>query len=322
MKKKRTLLSTYTIRVYDDTSTVCQLDNFDGSTDFYDFLKKFVLEVYQNVKKGATDKDNATLHLTFDELPIHDDTTRTIYGFLSSGVGGDEFTVREQGTNISKYKSDPNSDVTFRDLFLYIQIPRDKDYGYVIIQKKRELGAKNLLNTAITAYLNEQERLRYKSQIYNALDGRVYQKMISEGNLKKINFIKRSLPSTMEELYDSTSENTSKGVLTTTLQAHGGLSEYWKSFVDGIYNKIKKNDKIELDGVGEKIDEMEFQLEYNGKIKTFHVRNTQRTLPDIDVTTDLTHDENGKPTVDSLLDVSNNLVKDFLSLKPMHASQN
>jgi len=272
-------------------------------------------DVFANVKKSPSFKDNTSLHLALDERAISNSSTRTVYGHVSSGVGGDKFSVRIEGQTNTEFKSDPNIHITFRNLFFYLQLPRDKTYGYLIIQKKRDVGAKRLLEKALNKYLREQGYSQYVAKINYMLNGRVYDRMMSEGNLKNIDFIKKTIPATMEQFY-SDGPNTEKGTLTTSIRSPFSLSPYWKDYIDRLFKKEHRDSTIELlDGL-DSFNEIEFELELNGKIKTFHVFDKGRTLPDVEVSTDLEFDEFNEPTVESLVNVSSSLIDDMLTLKP------
>jgi len=171
---------------------------------------------------------------------------------------------------------------------------------------------------SLNLYLKEKGYSDYLVSITNLLNKRVYDTMMKSGNLKKIDFIKRSIPNTIDELYASPKEYSSKGTLTTTVQSRTSLSDYWKNAIDKIFVGENKNSVIELNDGNDQVDEIEFELEFRGKIKTFHVMHKQKTQPDIDVTSDIVFVDN-QPTIESLVAASEDLVNDILTLKPINA---
>jgi len=317
MAVKRILLSTYSLRIFDNTSTPVNLDNFNNEKNFHKFLDDFFLEVYKTIKKDALDSDKSTLHLKLKDKAIADSANRSIYGYLSSGIGGDKYTVIAEDEVEPAFEADPDKHITFRDLFFYIETPPQKDYAYFIMQRTKNLGGKKILERNLTKYLHEKSYLGFRAVLFNTLDKRVYNKMIEYGNLRKIDFIKRTIPGSMEEYYKNPNDEfSSKGTLVTTIQARVSLTNYWKNLVNSLYLAAGSNSKIELNGT-DSYDEIDFVLEYNGKIKTFHIQNKNRTQPDIDVTSDVVFEGNSnEPTTDSLVEVSKELVRDVLSLKP------
>jgi len=312
----RILLSTFNLKLKNNSVDETILDQFDGTNDFFDFFKDFMSDIYKNVKKAPSHNDRSILHITIDEPAVVEKDKRRIYGFISSGLNEDKFTVREGDQK--KFESDPDTDVTYRNLFFYIEIPRGKRYAYLIIQKKRDLGAKGLLAKSLNLYLKEKDYQGYFVSISNLLNKRVYDKMMRNGNLKKTDFIKRSIPNTIDELYNSPKEYSAKGTLTTTIQSRTSLSQYWKNAINKIFVGNNQNSVIELNDGNDQVDEIEFELEFNGKIKTFHVVQKHKTQPDIDVTSDIIFEGN-QPTVESLVSASEVLVNDILTLKPVNA---
>lgn len=309
---KKIYLSTYSLKVLDRKSETL-LRSFNGLEDFFDFFSEFVDDVYKNVKKTHSYGDNTALHLALDEPAICSKSERTFYGFISSGVSGDKFKVREEGQTDTAFESN-NQHITFRNLFFYLQLPSDKNYGYLIIQKKRDLGAKLLMEKALNSYLRERGYSKFDIKISYMLNGRVYDRMMEKGNLKNIDFIKKTIPATIEELY-SDGPNTESGTLTTSIRSTGSLNNNWKKFIDTIFKREYKQNIIELIDQGDSFDEIEFELELNKKIKTFHVLATGRTQPDVEVSSDLEFQDN-EPTPASLVKVSKSLIDDMLTLKP------
>ncbi|TWR30344.1 hypothetical protein FPZ43_05225 [Mucilaginibacter pallidiroseus] len=313
----RILLSTYNLKVSVNASSDAILSQFDGSNDFLELFKGFMDDVFTNIKAAPSLNDRSILHLALDEPVTVLAEKRAIYGFISSGVNEDRFTVREGDDK--KFESDPVKHVTYRNLFFYIEFPIGKTYAYLIIQKKRDIGAKGLLSKSLNLYLRERGYPDYNVVISNLLNKRVYDKMMLLGNLKKIDFIKRSIPNTIEELYDNEQkEYSDKGTLTTTIQSRSSLSNYWKSVIHNLFVGENKNSVIELNSKNDSVDEVEFQLEFKGKIKTFHVLQKHRTQPDIDVTGEVEIIDN-QPTTESLIEVSQGLINDILTLKPVNA---
>ncbi|MEO8884432.1 MAG: hypothetical protein ABI367_00100 [Mucilaginibacter sp.] len=313
---KKIYLSTFNIKVLDRREETV-LNLFNNNEDFFDFFKDFADDVFKNVRKTHGYSDNTTLHLAFDEPVKHDKDLRVFYGYISSGVGGDRYKVRNSGETETKFESNPDSDITYRDLFFYLQLPIGQKFGYLILQKKRDFGVKGSIQKALNKYFQEKGYPGYRATINNMLNGRVFDKMMSNGNLKNIDFIKKSIPSTLDDLYLNGLKK-DKGVLTTSIRSSTSLSGYWKDFIKQYYKKQYKENIIELnDGLEnlDNLDEIEFEVELKGKKKTFHVLAKNRTLPDVEVSDDLDFIRN-EPTTESLVKVADSLISDMLTLTP------
>jgi hypothetical protein len=310
---KKIYLSTFSLKLFDRKEELL-LKAFNGNDDFFDLFKDFADHIHQNVKKTHGYNDSVTLHLTLDEPIKYDRTNRFLYGYISSGVGGDRYKVRKAGETGTTFESDPDTDITYRNLFFLLKLPNDSKFGYLILQRKRDFGAKGSLQNALNQYLQEKGYNQYFAGIYNMLNNRVFERMMDVGNLKNIDFIKKSIPSTIESLYDK-GLNKEKGVLTTSIRSSSSLSGYWKDFIKKYYNADHKNSLVELSDGLDSLDEIEFELELKGKKKTFHILSKNRTLPDVEVSDDLEFNNN-EPTIESLVKVSESLINDMLTLKP------
>jgi hypothetical protein len=311
---KKIYLSTYSIKVLDRDAEVV-LNQFNGKDDFYDFFKDFADHIYQNIKKTQALKDKVELHIMLDQPVKGDKDARHLYGYISSGVGGDRYKVRTNGETATKFESDPDKDITFRDLFFYLKLPLNSTFGYLILQKKRDFGAKTSIQRALNQYLKEKGYNHFIPVISNMLNGRVFDRMMSMGNLKNIDLIRKSIPSTIEDFYENGPKQ-EKGILTTSIRSPSSLSGYWKDFIKLLYTRDYKDSIIELNGGMDSLDEIDFELELNGKKKTFHIKQKSKTLPDVEVSDDLEFNTANEPTPESMVRVSESLINDMLTLQP------
>ncbi|MDT0644980.1 hypothetical protein RM553_19260, partial [Zunongwangia sp. F363] len=74
-------------------------------------------------------------------------------------------------------------------------------------------------------------------------------------------------------------------------------------------------ERVELEGIDEEFDEVEFELELNGKRKTFYTIRRDKIQPDINVTRDIEFDENGIPTIESMIEQSEVLIREVIELR-------
>jgi hypothetical protein len=139
--------------------------------------------------------------------------------------------------------------------------------------------------------------------------------MMDEGKLKKVELIKRKIPPTLEEYYrNSGNARQIPGTLKTSMLSSTGLPDAFKRTINELFTNPDL-ERIELNGVDEEFDELEFELELNGKKKTFFVANKSRIQPDIDVTSEIEFDDEGKPTLRSLIEQAEELVQDVIELR-------
>ncbi|MBU1014570.1 MAG: hypothetical protein KKG99_16345 [Bacteroidetes bacterium] len=309
------LLSTYLLKILDNDKNEQILSRFNGSDDFLRIFENYLNTIYQNIRAESDSSQTITLHLTLESPPTLDLTNRRIYGYFSSGVSGDEYQIRDLVTQDNLLDVEKNH-AAFRNLFFYIQIPSGRNSGALILQRKSKYGIKTIFRRTINRFMQEQGYQIYKVHVNNLLHGRVYRRMIEYGKLKRVDLIKRTIPATIEEYFaNDGNHNLIPGILKTSMLSGTSLPETYRSLVDRLFNDPDR-ERIEIDGIDEEFDEVEFELELNGKRKTFFVANRAKIQPDIDVTNQLEYDENGNPTTDSLLRQAEELVQDIIEINP------
>ena len=180
-----------------------------------------------------------------------------------------------------------------------MQIPNGRNSGALILQKKAKYGIKTIFKRTINRYMREQGYQIYKVEVNNLLHGRVYRRMIEHGNLKKVELIKKRIPSTLEEYYENDGNPEEiPGKLRTSMSSGTSLPKAYRNLVDSLF-RDPDLERVEINGIDEEFDELEFELELNGKKKTFYVANKQKIQPDVDVTSQLELNADGTPTTES-----------------------
>lgn len=312
---KKVLLSTYLVKIKDRQWHYQYLNRFNLSRDFLDVLSEYLDSLLNSNIQEQLDSEQSSIHLTLTKKPTIDRKNRCIYGYFSSGVSGEEYPIKkiDSKKTVFEVKKD---EAPFKDLFFYFYIPKETENGYLILQKKRNYGVKTILDKTINQYLAQQENNDYRVLINNLVQGAVFEKMITEGNLKKIEFIKKKLPSSIEELFSNPNKIISEkgGTIKTSISSSSGsgLGSIFKNFIYNYYkNKIEPTAKLEIEGVEDEFDEIEFELELDKKKKTFYVSNRNRIQPDLDVSKLLEYDSNGIPTTESLIREAKILIEEI-----------
>jgi len=312
---KKILLSTYIIKVLDNRNNEQILSRFNGSHDFLKFFEKYLNEIFLQIKNVSDISGTNLLHLTLESPPNYDLINRRIFGYFHAGISGDQYQIRDLDT-LHDLLNVETSHVALRKLFFYIQLPNGKKSGALVLQRKAKFGIKTILSKTINTYMKEQGYQLYHVEINNILHERVYEKMIEQGNLRKIQLIKKRIPSTIEEYYSNGQEpNEIPGKLTTTMSSSTSLPESYRKFVNFFYRRDNMT-RIEIKDIDQEFDEIEFELELNGKKKTFYIANKNRIQPDIDVTSEIEFDKEGNPTINSFLSQCEELVRDVIEIQP------
>lgn len=311
---ERILLASYAIRIKHKKEDA-YLSAFNGVDDFYNFLKKFFDYIFRNVNQLKDRAGNENIHLTLDEIPISDDSKRIFYGYFSSGISGDKYKVKDLATNTTLINVDRRNHASFRDVFFYFYIPKNKSIGYLILQRKTHFGIKTKLTPALNSFLAKEGYMENYLELKNIVHISVYEHMMKFGKLKKVELVKNKIPNNLED-YINNDENyqKTKGTFRTSFTSRTSLPNNWKTYIDKLLRK-ELNETVEIDGLDDSFTDLEFQLDLNGKQKTFYIKNQQRVQPDIDVTNSIEF-ENETPKTESLVQNAKALIDDIIKLVP------
>lgn len=311
---ERILFSTYLLKIKDKRGNDQLLERFNGNDDFFEVFISYLNDIFRNIV-ALTDTTGAnTIHFTLETPPVIDRTRRVIYGYFSSGLGGEEYPIKDIEENRVVYNVQRNQ-AAFRTIFYYISMPRGRLSGSIILQRRSKFGIKGVFKNTLSRYFTEHGYQLNKIHVNNILHSQVYHRMITDGNLKRVDFIRRRIPTTIEGLFlNNGNPDTIPGTLKTSLLSATSLPMAMRLYVDRLFRR--NNVRIELDGIDEDFDEIEFELELNGKKKSFYIANRNRIQPDIDVTNQLIY-EDLIPTLASLVAQAEEMVQDLVE---MHAN--
>ncbi|KAB1068523.1 hypothetical protein F6U93_06225 [Tamlana haliotis] len=310
----RILLSTYILKIRDRQKNDQILSRFNGEDDFLRIMENYLNSIFETILATVDTRDTTAIHLTLDAPPNVNIENRSIHGFFSTGISGEQYDIKDVESRETIVEVQRNH-AAFRNIFFYLKIPTERDNGALILQRKAKFGIKTILKKTLNRYVKGQGYQNYTVYVNNVVHGRVYRTMITQGNLKKVDFIKRRLPSSIEAYYNNDMrEDQIPGTLKTSMLSSTSLPQNYKNFVNDLFTNPDR-ERIEIDGIDEDFDEVEFELELNGKRKTFYVKHKNRIQPDIDVTADVELGEQGQPTTESLIRISEELIVDIIQLR-------
>jgi len=241
---EKILLSTFLIKIQDNNKNDQILSRFNGSTDFLLFCRDYLNNILTNIQSISDNQATISIHLTLESPPQIDLNARIIHGYFSSGVGGEEYPIRDIQTRNTVLNVQPNH-AAFRNLFFYFYIPRETNTGALVLQRKSKYGIKTILTKSINAFSRSQGYLNYRIHINNVLHGQVFRQMMDNGLLKKIDFVKRTIPNSIEAYFQNNGQhNRIPGTLKTSFLSHTSLPEAFKNFIRRLYEN-PNNQRIE-----------------------------------------------------------------------------
>lgn len=306
-----TLLSTFVLRIREKQNLEHMfLSKRDqGSLDFLEVFNDFLSYRIGNHYKGPKDKQGRKKSLYYKEgFKIQIDE-RTVHGFLHSGLSGEKGDVVDDQTGEDLYTMEDHH-AKILPTYFFLHIPENRKDGYLILQKKSNYGIKNLLEAALEDYFNKVG-LNIMLEVNNFLVSLVFNKMLSIGRVYEMSFIKNSIEENIEDIYDRGNEHIRlPGKTTTKITTKYGFPI--KGLLKRLYHgNTTKDGMVEIPELNERYDEVDFEMDYNGSKKTFHMKNIKRTTPDFNVSEHIVFDEKGLPTYDSLYGQCHLLLNDM-----------
>ncbi|RZK44700.1 MAG: hypothetical protein EOO61_02860 [Hymenobacter sp.] len=316
----KVLLAVYGVTITSGSDTQIPSD-FGGSVDLLKLFHKFADFVFVNVQKLEQENRNSYA-LTCSAPPRIVIEDRESYGFFKAGRDGEAFTVAK--FNAAKPEVKPESiDVTrdshiIRDAFFYMQVPGRQKKAYLVLQRSHSQGIKGLVNRLFQKFMAAEGLQKYRMNLENLVDDKVFVHMLDNGHLKEITVIKNRIPLNIKEVHSKDDGVLmGEGTVKAVYQAPD-LSPTWREWsLDLMSGKRKMNAvdgdprvRIELGGVTEYVNEVSFRVELKQKQKTFHLVNSERTQPDIDVTENVRLGADGKYIMEDLLMQARELIND------------
>jgi hypothetical protein len=199
----KVLLSVFSVKiVYQKNEQL--LSKFGGSIDFLAFFNGFTKYIHKNVQHWERVKHpKLTLTLPKNEKVKLLKDERCIYGYFEAGRDGDEFKVKNFNEPEPKVKYIRKKDSSLRNAFFYLSVPVSRKRGYLVLQVPEGKGIKYLLEHVLDEYVKQQGLLGYHIKISNLINEKVFYKMVDNGLLKELTFIKYGIPNTVDQLKNS-----------------------------------------------------------------------------------------------------------------------
>ena len=325
----KVLLSTYVVTI-EKKGIPQDLDSLKTDMNFLQLFESFcnsILKTIYHPKNRGIKNMTQALTLPTDDFisgklkPINLDLSNNcIYGYFQGGTSGDAYDIANSSTRDKEFAVKPDEHITFKNIFYYLKTVPNKNEAYLILQRIRNFGIKTNLKNAFQEFCKKELEDGLLAQINNRITKEVFLEMLKIGNLKQIDFIKNSVPSTPKDLLNNNKQDVrKKGRYTQSVKMSGGFDNDWKVFISSIINTTTKSStRIDFPDELESFDDISYDIESDGKKTKFHILNEHKTQPDVDVTSSIFRDKDNQPTLDSLIQVSEQLINEILEIKPQN----
>jgi len=307
----RVLLAVYGLQVLQKQNEQI-LSNFGNNLDFLKVFHDFADYSLKNVEKWPRTK-KSTLVFSCAQPATMNEEAREVYGVFDAGRDGDRFRVRdftpkEDGEEVDDTIHVDRHHHSTRDVFFYLYVPKMRKRAYLVLQRAESHGIKELLMHLLRKYMNLQGLEQYRVCDSNLINDKVFTTMMEKGFFKELILTKHGIPEDIKELNNKDVKvPVFKGSVRTIYQATD-LGRTWKDWAAGLIGASRQQPAVgnaqvvvEIAGEQKAFDEVSMRLDLNGKQKTFHVANTGRIQPDLDVTSNIEFDRFGNPKLADLL---------------------
>lgn len=284
------------------------LANLPGNIDFQNLFDEFCTDIFSNTKKfNENGRDKS---LTLREPHKFDKEKRQIFGKFDAGTTGDPVNINDPETNETHYSVSPD-ELQARILNFYIQIPKNKQEGFIILQRKSTHSIQKSFEDCFNSFLVRKgfegdNRIRIK--LSHAPNSKLMKRMMDVGELKEINLERNVIPNSFSEFFEGASHS-NFGTITTQLTFQKpAVKDNFKQVLYNIYDKSYTGDEqVEIEG--NFYDEVSFTFYLDKVTKTFFVKDKTKTRSEIDITSLLDSESlRGEIPLDKFVEISIKLI--------------
>lgn len=305
-------LAAYTIRIEDTRSnTFLILDNFINSLDFYSIIDHYLSARHSNNPSVIANSNKILKVKHFDNQG-----DRMYVGIIETGEYGYEADLYDINRNQTTYTRQP-TEAEMLPFYFLISIPSNKDEGILILQRFKQFGIKTIFENDLKNFIKSYvpADVRHINLTINALVPSRVLEYYLRGDVKKIRFIKFSLPSDIANFYDDPSHIEEEGYMELVVSANRG--RYFPNMIKEKIRRLIRGESdlshfIEIRDLNYDYDNVKVELDIQGTRRTIDLSNTSALKGYIDITSDVSVGPNGHPEFTSInqiaLEIYNELI--------------
>jgi len=286
------------------------LANLPGNLDFQDLFEEFCEDIFSNIKNfNEKGKDKS---LTLKEPHSTNQEKRSVFGRFDAGTTGDPVDINHPETNKTNY-SVSAAELQARILNFYAQIPKNKQEGYIILQRKSAHSIQKSFEDCFNGFLIRkgfEGDSKIKIKLTPAPNFKLMERMMNSGDLKEVNLHRNLIPTSFSELFEDSS-NSNLGITITQLKFNkGAVKANIKEVLSSIYRKRYTGDEqVEIDG--NFYDEVTFTFYLDKVTKTFYVNDKSKIRSEIDITSMIDDIDQGEIPLDKFVEISEKLISEI-----------
>lgn len=286
------------------------LANLPGNIDFQNLFEEFCEDIFSNIKNfNEKGKDKS---LTLKEPHKINKEKRCVYGRFDAGTTGDPVDINDPETNQTNY-SVSSDELQARILNFYAQIPKNKQEGFIILQRKSTHSIQKSFEDCFNNFLVRkgfEGESKIKFKLAPAPNFKLMGRMMNNGDLKEVNLHRNLIPNSFSELFEDSS-NSNLGTTITQLKFNkGAIKDNIKQVLSSIYRKSYTGDEqVEIEG--NFYDEVSFTFNLDKVTKTFYVNDKSKIRSEIDITSMIDDIDQGEIPLDKFIEISEKLISEI-----------
>jgi len=299
-------VSTFKFSILNKNGEKYFLANLPGNIDFQELFEDFCQDILSKTRKfNENGKDKS---LTLREPHKVDKDQRCIFGKFDAGTTGDPVNINNPETNETNYSVNAN-EIQARILNFYIQIPKTKQDGFLVLQRKSTHSIKKSLEDNFNIFLIKKG-FDIKFKLNPAPNFKLLEKMMENGELKEINLEKKLVANSFTGLFEDSLISDLGSTITQIKFEKEAIKQPFKEKLKSLYIKNYKDfEQIEIEG--NLFDEVSFTFHLNKVTKTFYIKDKSKIRSEIDITSMIENDYSGEIPLKQFVEISKKLISEI-----------
>lgn len=296
-------LTSYALRLVDKiTKSNVRISDTSKGFDIYEVFKDYL----EQRTAGMTVDPVKQKMLRVMDLMNND---RTLRGSIVTGVYGHESELFDVDVmDVTHIRQESEAELI--PFYFLMSFPEDTNEGIIILQKFKTYGIRRILLEDFRKHLKKLNS-PYTVNINPLNYADIIKKYLTEGNLKKIRFISKNLPSDLLAMYEGKEPTENDGYVEVTINAKRRRTiPVASKLFDLLDGKAEVNNIIEMEDF--EFDTIKCEVEINGRKRTVDLSrpNKIRSIHDVSGKVKL---ERGHPIFSSIDYQATGLLDDLLA---------
>jgi hypothetical protein len=276
----------------------------DSVCDSFDFFHVLSIGMKHELQKHKNDQSNERL-ACLDKIV---DKDRVIAGLFHAGHYGEGHNIVDSTNALVSYRK-KTTDADMLPCFFRLDIPKERNEALLVLQSDVRVSAKAAFVSFIEPFAKHPE-CPLTLTVRPVMNKGVFMKLVREGKVQKLRFIKMGITSDFADSYDS-GHGEVHGTMELIVKARrGGSLPFAGKINEWLSSRKQVRELYEVEGLD--FDTVKADVRVGKTTRTLDF-SKKMTTPIFDLTSDVIFGNNGHPTFESLVEATRSLAEDHLS---------